>query len=120
MSENQKVLEEIQKVKEHLDTRFEKVDERLDSIEKVQIQQHANLEHHIYRTDLAEENIKLLQSQIENNTQILAADLKEHKKEMLPVKKHVDYMNGALKGLGITGIIAGISKALIDVFHILG
>jgi hypothetical protein len=54
--------------------------------------QEENLAYHVKRTDLAEENIKLLRAQLE--------------KDLAPVKSHVALVNAALK------IVGGLSVAL--------
>lgn len=61
--------------------------------------QEENIKHHIYRTDLAEENIK------------------ELRKDVAPIKKHVAMIEGVLKFFGLValfvGIAAGIAKILL-------
>lgn len=95
------------------ESKIDKLDERLDSIEKVQIKQEANIEHHVKRTDLAEENTAILREEMAKNIEAIQTDMK-------PVQAHVAYMNGALKLIGVVGtfvaIAAGIVKVL-EFFH---
>ena len=70
--------EQLTKIEEKLD----KVDEKLSSIDVTLARQAKDLEHHIYRTSLAEENIELLRT------------------ELQPVKKHVALMDASLKVIG--------------------
>lgn len=85
--------------------RFDKVDEKLDKIE-VKIsnidvtlaRQAKDLEHHIYRTELAEENIQLI------------------RKELEPVKKHVNIMDATFK---VIGVFASIVSFAFGVYKIL-
>lgn len=91
MAREDKVLKAL----ENLDAKFDKHGDRLSKIEAVQAKQEANLGEHMRRTDLAEENIKLLR-----------ADLK-------PVQTHVAYMNGIFKGIGILVTIVGLLAGLV-------
>lgn len=77
-----------------IDTKVDKLDERLDSIEKVLIKQELNLEIHIKRTNLLEESVGLL------------------RQDLRPVERHVDYVHGALKFIGIISIVVGIFAAV--------
>jgi archaellum component FlaC len=86
--------EQLDKIEEKLD----KVEEKLSSIDVTLAKQAKDLEHHIYRTDLAENNIELLRN------------------EMQPVKKHVALMDASLKVIGaiasVVTFILGISKLI--------
>ena len=77
-----------------IDTKVDKLDERLDSIEKVLIKQELNLEIHIKRTNLLEESVGLL------------------RQDLRPVERHVDYVHGALKFIGIISVVVGIFAAV--------
>ena len=59
-----------------------------------------DLQHHIRRTDLAEENIKLIRSEMKLSN----ASVKE---EIKPIKKHMAMMEGVFKFLGIVSLITG-------------
>ena len=84
--------EQLNKIEEKLD----KVEEKLSSIDVTLAKQAKDLEHHIYRTDLAEQNIELI------------------RQEMQPVKKHVALMDAGLKVMGAISSLAmfvlGIAK----------
>jgi hypothetical protein len=67
-----------------------------------------DLAHHIRRTDLAEESIKLLRQEAAADTAAQANDIK-------PVKKHVAMMEGALKLLGIVAVVVGIVASVIKI-----
>lgn len=77
-----------------IETKVDKLDERLDSIEKVLIKQELNLEIHIKRTNLLEESVGLL------------------RQDLRPVERHVDYVHGALKFIGIISVVVGIFAAV--------
>lgn len=117
--ESSPVIEALERMQNKLEEKFEKVDTRLDSIEKVQIEQKGVLDIHVYRTDLAEKKSELLEEQIKENTKVLASDLKDFKKEMVPVKRHVDYMNGALKFVGILAALAAIVSGAVALASLL-
>ena len=86
--------EQLAKIEEKLD----KVDEKLSSIDVTLAKQAKDLEHHIFRTDLAEANIELLRN------------------ELQPVKKHVALVDAGLKIIGalasISAFILGLAKLL--------
>jgi flagellin-like hook-associated protein FlgL len=74
--------------------KIDSVDEKIGSIDKTLVAQHRSLEHHIERTALAEENIKLIRS------------------ELKPVYKHIHMVEGALKLLGLISAVLGVLKLL--------
>jgi predicted nucleic acid-binding Zn-ribbon protein len=88
--------EQLTKIEEKLD----KVDEKLSSIDVTLARQAKDLEHHIYRTSLAEENIELLRI------------------ELQPVKKHVALVDAGLKLVGAlasaTAFVLGVIKILFN------
>jgi chromosome segregation ATPase len=88
--------EQLTKIEEKLD----KVDEKLSSIDVTLAKQAKDLEHHIYRTSLAEENIELLRT------------------ELQPVKRHVALMDASLKVIGAlasaVAFILGVIKILFN------
>lgn len=67
-----------------------------------------DLAHHIRRTDLAEENLKLIRQEAAHQNQSLSASIQ-------PIKRHVAMMEGALKLLGVLSIVFTILK-LIGIF----
>jgi predicted nucleic acid-binding Zn-ribbon protein len=85
--------DQLNKIEEKLD----KVDEKLSSIDITLAKQAKDLEHHIYRTDLAESNIEIL------------------RKEMQPVKKHVALMDASLK---VIGAIASVITFVIGIIKL--
>ena len=104
MAQQKEVMEAIQK----LDSKLEKLDHRVDNIDKTLIKQEASLDKHIYRTEIAEENIEITKK-----------SLRDLRKEMVPVQKHVNYMEGALKGLGILSVLAGLALAVAKLIQLL-
>jgi hypothetical protein len=74
----------------------EKISENISDIKVTLGKQEENIAHHIKRTDLLEENIKLL------------------KDELTPVKEHVNRVEGALKLLGGVGVFATIGKFIYE------
>lgn len=88
---NEKTLERVLDKLEH-------IDERLNYIDKTLERNTASLETHIRRTEIAEDAIKGLRS-----------DLK-------PVESHVSLMNGIFKTISAFGIITGLVVAGIKLF----
>lgn len=76
--------EQLDKIEEKVD----RIESKISSIDITLAKQAKDLEHHIYRTDLAESNIELLRSEIE------------------PVKKHVALVDASLKVIGAIATIA--------------
>lgn len=74
---------------------------QLTDIEKILVHQEANLREHMRRTDAAEESLALLREQIK------------------PLEKHKSMIDGALKLIGLIGIIAGIAVACIEILNFL-
>jgi uncharacterized coiled-coil protein SlyX len=79
-----------------VDEKLERIEERLTSIDVTLAKQHEQLAHHIFRTDLAEKHLEILEQ------------------EFKPVKKHVIAVDTALKVIGavasVTAFFAGIAK----------
>jgi predicted protein tyrosine phosphatase len=82
--------EQLTKIEEKLD----KVDEKLSSIDITLVKQAKDLEHHIYRTELAEQNLDLI------------------RQEMVPVKRHIALMDASLK------IIGALASAVMFIFGV--
>jgi chromosome segregation ATPase len=78
--------------------KIDKLDERLDSIDKTLIKQEASLDKHIFRTEVAEKQLDILSSQI------------------VPISKHVNQMSGALKLLGVMSLVMGIAALFKKLF----
>lgn len=74
-----------------IESKIDKLDDRLDGIDKILVKQETNLALHMKRSDALEAQIK-------------------------PLQTHVDGIGGILKGLGLLGlaisILAGIVKIL--------
>jgi len=69
-----------------------------------------DLRHHIRRTDLAEENIKLVRAELKTNINKIQDDF-------TPIKKHIAMVDGVIKFLGVVSIITGIS---VSFYKLLG
>jgi HJR/Mrr/RecB family endonuclease len=84
--------EQLDKIEEKVD----RIESKISSIDVTLAKQAKDLEHHIYRTELAEENLELI------------------RKEMIPVKKHVALMDASLKVIGAISsavmFISGVYK----------
>lgn len=74
----------------------DKMSEDISDIKLVNIKQEENLRLHMYRTELAEQNIEIL------------------KKELVPVKKHVDLINAAVKIIASISILVGIVVGIVE------
>lgn len=74
------------------DQKFDVIMQDIGEIRVVQAEQHIILKEHIRRTELLEDDVK-------------------------PIKKHVYMVEGALKFVGILGILAGILEAIMWMRH---
>jgi hypothetical protein len=81
-----------------MDQKLDRIEDKISNIDVTLAKQAKDLEHHIYRTDLAEEQIKLV------------------KEEIQPIKKHVALMDASLRIIGAIAsavtFIAGVYKLL--------
>ena len=76
-------------------TKIDRLDSRIDNVDKTLIKQEVSLAEHIRRTELAEEAIKILKSSID------------------PINRHVHMVEGALKMIGGLSILLGIITTLL-------
>lgn len=76
--------------------KIDKLDERLDSIDKTLVKQEVNLEKHMERTEQNEIMIQELFDKLE------------------PISKHVVQVEAVLKFLGLLSIVVGIAVAIKD------
>ena len=72
---------------ERVEQKLEGIQESIRSIDTTLIKQHASLEEHIRRTALNERSIERIHT------------------EVRPIQAHVDRVDGALKLLGLTGLL---------------
>lgn len=82
------------KLTEILLEKVDKLDRRLDNVDITLAKQHKSLELHMLRTDLNEEQLKLI------------------RQEAKPVQKHVAMIEGGLKAFGAISAVLGILKLL--------
>lgn len=86
-------------------TQLEKVGEAITGIQLILSKQEQNLAHHIKRTDLLEESVDLLRTQIQ------------------PIERHVHFVNQACKVfatvMGFAAASAGITTAVLKVVELL-
>lgn len=83
--------EKLDKIEEKID----KIDDKISNIDVTLAKQAKDLEHHIYRTDLAEQNIELI------------------RQEMQPVKKHVALVDASLRIIGALASVATFAAGVI-------
>lgn len=93
------LLKKINNLDEKMHKNAEQTDKRLDSIEKVLIVQEQNLKEHMKRSDSLETIID---------------HLKE--KDVKPLTKHVNMVEGALKLVGILSVIVSLIGGIIKLF----
>lgn len=86
--------EQLDKIEEKVD----RIESKISSIDVTLAKQAKDLEHHIYRTELAEQNLDLI------------------RREMVPVKKHVALMDASLKVIGALSSAAMFVLGVIKMF----
>lgn len=80
--------------------RQEKMAEDINDIKTILSRQEEQLKLHIYRTDLAEQNIEMLRT--------------EFKTEITPVKTHTQFVNALMKLVGGIAIIVGLIAGIVE------
>lgn len=81
-----------------IDEKVDRIESKISSIDVTLAKQSKDLEHHIYRTDLAETNIELLRNEIQ------------------PVKKHIAFMDASLKLIGALSSVFMFVMGVIKMF----
>lgn len=84
---------------ENIEASLSKLTDSIHSIDKTLVKQEENLREHMRRTELAENNISKLSSELE------------------PVKKHVVAVNTILKFFGALSLGAGLILTLINIME---
>ena len=74
--------------------KLDRIDDRLNSIDKTLTEQAADLKHHIKRSDLAEANLALLREDVK------------------PLKRAYFWAEGVLKLVGVLALILAVLKTL--------
>jgi hypothetical protein len=82
-----------------IDEKLDRIEDKISNIDVTLVKQAKDLEHHIYRTDLAEQNIEMLRKEIE------------------PVKSHVSFVDATLKIIGILASIATFAMGVYKIFY---
>ena len=77
--------------------KIDKLDDRLDSIDKTLVKQAASLDEHIRRTNLLEDEMRGL------------------KIEMKPVEEHVQQVKGAAKFIALISVLTSIALILTQI-----
>ena len=93
-------MDQVFKKLEKIDEKIERIDSSLATIDKTLIRNTESLEHHIYRTTLAEKAIEKLHT------------------DLVPIKKHVNQVEAMFRFLGILSLIVGITVGLTKLFSI--
>ena len=92
---------ELEKINEKLD----KLTDDIVDVKVILAKQEENIKHHIKRTDLLEENVEILRD--------------EMRKDLRPIKKHVQSVGNLLKFVGATGALLLFLKEIGIFFKIL-
>lgn len=95
-------MEDLKRLLERMDEKIEDVRSDISEIKVVQGKQASDLEHHIFRTGIAEQRIEMLQVQLD------------------PLSKFHMKVEGAFKLIGIVatglGLIVGAGKIILALF----
>lgn len=76
---------------------LDKISEDISDLKVTSAKQEENIKEHIRRTELAEENIQMIRSEIQ------------------PLKEHVIAINGVLKIIGIISVIIGSAAGFFEI-----
>lgn len=74
------------------------IDDRLNKIEETSARHDENLKEHMKRSDLLEKNLNLIESDLDEKIE--------------PIQKHINYVEGFFKLLGVIALIVGIYSAV--------
>ena len=80
---------------------LDKISDDVSELKVTSAKQEENLKEHIRRTELAEENLEILRTEIQ------------------PLKEHVIVINGILKIVGAVSVIVGSIAGMIRIFEII-
>ena len=69
-----------------------------------------DLQHHIRRTDLAEENVKLIRDEMKFQNNGIKDELK-------PIKKHIAMVDGVVRFLGILSLALGVALTIYKLIN---
>jgi tetrahydromethanopterin S-methyltransferase subunit G len=104
--DTKEVYEALDKRLDKVETKISKVEEKIDKvvdtlgeINSTLAAQHVSLKEHIRRTGVAEDNIAMI------------------RKDLEPIKTHVNRVSGALKLIGVVCAIVGAIAAVADALH---
>jgi hypothetical protein len=87
----------IKQILNSFEHKLDKIDQKMDAMESRHIENSQQLSEHIYRTELAEENIAILREQIK------------------PIEKHVSMLHGVLKFIGIVATLVSITTGVMKI-----
>jgi tetrahydromethanopterin S-methyltransferase subunit G len=90
----------VQEALKRLDDRLEKIEGRLNEIDRTLLVNTSSLEKHMLRTELSEKRLEKIED------------------ELVPVTRHVSQMSGALKLVGILSLISGFIFSLIKLVQL--
>jgi hypothetical protein len=76
--------------------KLDKLDDRLDSMDKTLVKQEANLAEHMRRTEVLEESVEYIR-----------------KSELKPIQNHVVMVEGVIKFIGFLSVVLGIIQVVI-------
>lgn len=96
-----------------LDSKVDRLDSRLDTIDVTLAKHEANLQEHIRRTSIAEENLEMLRSETKVSFKEQAAVIK-------PLTTHVQRVEGALKLVGLVATLIGVLTGLTSLVSFVG
>lgn len=97
ISELKRLDSSISTTNDRIEKLSEKTDTHLDDINKTMIKNTALLEEHMRRTELAEENLKILRGEVE------------------PIKTHVAAIRILVKVVGVLGTVVGIAVGIAKI-----
>jgi hypothetical protein len=77
-----------------LEGKVDKLDERLDGVDKILVKQQVILDEHMRRTEINEKGLKLMQEQLH------------------PLKRHVDMWAGVGKAIVLLSVLVALLKSI--------
>ena len=80
---------------------LDKIGEDVSELKITSAKQEENIKEHMRRTELAEENLKMLRTEIE------------------PLKQHVIAINGVLKIIGVISVVTGSAAGFFQITNVI-
>lgn len=95
------IQKQIDKILLDIQNHHQANENRLDNIEKVLVKQEENLKEHMRRSDSLETLVQ------------------QNEAKLVPIQRHINRVDGALKLIGLVGILIGIAAGIVKIISLI-